>query len=311
MRVIIADDATRECNVIKRTIEEYFPQLTVDGVFQNGTELMNYLEKNTPDLMISDIVMPGFDGLTACKKLREKSNTARIILITAFQKFEYAKDAITHKVSEFVVKPYTTEQMIAAISRTLGIDTNSLAQSFIKALKNLQLDLFFEENKDTLSALSGTQLEQIISEIVRILELGVELETFPLNDWHSCFRKLSTIYYNQDPHKYTVQKAIDFIRNNFSNSALSRTMIADYLSISESYLSELFKSEMHIGLSSYITQVRVDTAKKLLLEGTLSINEISTAVGCSTTKYFHETFKKATHITPAQYQMRKRLNENK
>ena len=72
----------------------------------------------------------------------------------------------------------------------------------------------------------------------------------------------------------------------------------------------MFKAETGSGLSSYITEVRVNAAKELLLNSSLTIQEISDACGYNNEKYFYQIFKKATNLTPTQYQMRKRLNES-
>lgn len=310
MKVAIADDTSKVCTMIARIITEHFPQLTIDGIFQTGTALMSYLENNTPDLLISDIVMPGFDGLDACQALRRKSSDARIILITAFPKFEFAKAGIMYHVNDFLVKPYTTEQMIKAISKAIGLDAAKLARDFMLAQKELYMDFWLSKNKKMLSTLSETQMQDILSEVGQLLGVSLNPSDFSLADPMGCFHKLSDIYYNDNSHKYIVQKATDYILNHYSDVSLSRTVVADYLSISESYLSKLFKEETNTGLSSYIAQVRIDAAKELLSNSKMSISEIATATGFNSSKYFHETFKKITHITPAQYQTRKRTNEN-
>ena len=310
MKIIIADDNSKECTVIKKIITEYFPEYTLDGVFENGITLMEYLEHNVPDLMITDIVMPGFDGLEACKKLREKSATAHIILITAHQKFEYAQRAIPYRVDNLLVKPYTTPQLIEAISSALNTNIKNIAKSFAESLKNLSIDMFINNNAKTLEQLNIKRVLDIFAETNVLLDVNIQVDQADESNWHSYLNQYASIYYNSDSRKQTVQNAKEYIKKHYTNASLSLTMLAEHLSISEPYLSAIFKAETGSGLSSYITKVRVNAAKELLTNSSLSIREISDACGYNNEKYFYQIFKKATNITPAQYQARKRLNES-
>ena len=125
MKIVIADDMKETRNGIRKIISLHFPHCTIDGVFENGLQLTEYLEHHVPDLLITDIRMPGCNGLDACKKLREHSDSAKIILITAYQDFEYAKEAIKYRVHDLITKPYTREQMKEAISTALNQPADS------------------------------------------------------------------------------------------------------------------------------------------------------------------------------------------
>ena len=243
MRVVIADDNLKMCMGIKKIITDKFPHFTVDETFEDGESLMEYLDNHIPDLLITDICMPSFDGLEACRKLREKSASANIILITGYKNFEYAKQAIRYKVHDLLVKPFSSDQLIEAI---------------ISAVNDFNSD-------STAPAVLDT------------------------------------------PQHYIVSDTKAYVEKHYSNPSLSRSLIAEHLSVNASYLSDVFKSETKIGLSEYITQVRINNAKKLLSDSSISIQEIAKSVGCNSLQYFYQLFKKETGITPAEYQKRKRL----
>lgn len=243
MRVVIADDNLRMCMGIQKIITDKFPQFTVEGTFEDGESLMEYLDNHIPDLLITDICMPGFDGLEACRKLREKSAAANIILITGYKNFEYAKQAIRYKVHDLLVKPFSSNQLVEAI---------------ISAVNDFSSDSNSSAEPDT-------------------------------------------------PQHYIVSETKAFVEKHYSNPSLSRSLIAEHLSVNASYLSDVFKSETKIGLSEYITQVRIHNAKKLLSDSSISIQEVAKSVGCNSLQYFYQLFKKETGITPAEYQKRKRL----
>ena len=92
-----------------------------------------------------------------------------------------------------------------------------------------------------------------------------------------------------------------FIRDHYSDTDLSVVYIADKFHITPAYLYRIFKKEINIGPAEYLQRVRIEAAKKLLLQQEMSIHEISEAVGYQYILTFNRTFKKHTGITPTQF----------
>lgn len=82
---------------------------------------------------------------------------------------------------------------------------------------------------------------------------------------------------------------------------LDLTIIADRLHVNSSYLSHLFKRTMGVGLTQYITRIRIEQAQRLLRETDLKIAQIAKDVGLSDPRYFNTVFKRQTGITPSAY----------
>ena len=99
---------------------------------------------------------------------------------------------------------------------------------------------------------------------------------------------------------YLVDKAKAYIRQHFSE-AISLSMVADKLSVSEEHLSRLFTETTGDSFSHFLTGVRVDYAKELLRSGQYRIYEISEMVGYSSTEHFSRVFKGRVGVTPKQY----------
>lgn len=72
---------------------------------QMGKAALKKAEALNPDVIFTDIRMPIFDGLEFVGKLREKGISAKIVLISGYKEFEYAKKAITLGVEDYLVKP--------------------------------------------------------------------------------------------------------------------------------------------------------------------------------------------------------------
>lgn len=83
---------------------------------------------------------------------------------------------------------------------------------------------------------------------------------------------------------------------------ISLSILAEEFHLSAQYISQLFKSEIGVNFLSYLTGIRMEKAKKLLLLSTaLSIAEVSELSGYGDYRVFTKVFKKAEGVTPSQY----------
>lgn len=97
-----------------------------------------------------------------------------------------------------------------------------------------------------------------------------------------------------------LSEAMNYIRRNYNND-LSLEKVAQSIYISPYYLSHLFKEELNITFVEYLTMVRVEEAKKLLSDPSMSILAIASEVGYEDASYFSKVFKKTTGLSPNQY----------
>lgn len=97
-----------------------------------------------------------------------------------------------------------------------------------------------------------------------------------------------------------IRKVNLYIEEHLSEE-LSLTKLVEIVHLNTSYLSRLYKQETGIGLLEYITEMRISKAKELLLQSSLKIHEISSAVGLISSTYFARIFRKATQMTPQEY----------
>ncbi len=116
----------------------------------------------------------------------------------------------------------------------------------------------------------------------------------------------------QSTQSYT-KKAMEYIRKNYSDPHLSLKLVAAKLNINEAYLSRLFRSELDINFTDYVTKVRLAAAVALMDEGQSVICEIAVAVGFSDPYYFSKVFKKLNNCSPREHVKKlqnSKLNEN-
>jgi two-component system response regulator YesN len=98
-----------------------------------------------------------------------------------------------------------------------------------------------------------------------------------------------------------LEKAKDYINNNYSDTQLSIQKLADHLFISSSYLSLIFKKEAQETFLKYLIRVRLDTAKELLKDPNNKITEVAEKVGYPDVSYFSYFFKKNFGVSPREY----------
>ena len=82
---------------------------------------------------------------------------------------------------------------------------------------------------------------------------------------------------------------------------VSLNILAEEFHLSAQYISQLFKNEIGVNFLAYLTNIRMEQAKKLLLSSQLSIAEISERSGYGDYRIFTKAFKKAEGVTPSQY----------
>jgi len=91
MRLLVCDDEKPALEMMKSLVD--WEDLGITDIFtaEDGLEARKVVEKNSPDIIITDIVMPFEDGLALSKWVKEKYPEIIIIIMSAFNEFEYAK----------------------------------------------------------------------------------------------------------------------------------------------------------------------------------------------------------------------------
>ena len=104
----------------------------------------------------------------------------------------------------------------------------------------------------------------------------------------------------QTPGTPALQTALDYINDNYCKD-ISLLDVANFVGLNPAYFSSLFKKEMKISFSNYITDKRITQAKYFLKNSNASIIDIAGELGFDSQSYFSNVFKKYTGMTPKQY----------
>lgn len=136
MNLLIADDENLELKVLEKTIKKFFLNELEIFMASNGKQAAQISNEIEINIALLDIEMPGMNGIELAKLLREKNPDCIIIFITAYDKFDYAIEAMHIKAFDYLLKPWKEEKLTGLISEAIvNIKESSLENS---ANENLQ-----------------------------------------------------------------------------------------------------------------------------------------------------------------------------
>lgn len=118
-KVIAADDEGYIREALQKLINWGKMNCSLEKV-SDGQELLEEIGEEMPDIVITDIQMPGADGLEVCKYIYETCPETQVIILTAYSDFEYAKRAIKYSVCEYVLKISIIDELPQAVEKAIG-----------------------------------------------------------------------------------------------------------------------------------------------------------------------------------------------
>lgn len=119
VNVLIVDDLAFIKIVLRDILEK--SGFRVVGEASNGEEAIALYQDKRPDVVLMDITMPGMDGLTALKKIREIDPAARVIICSALGQQRLIVQAIQLGARDFIVKPFQPQRVVSSLKKALNI----------------------------------------------------------------------------------------------------------------------------------------------------------------------------------------------
>ena len=117
MKVIIVDDEMKICQLIKHLVDWDSMQMEVIDVLNDGKSAYESICRNRPDIVITDIRIPNFDGLELIRMCKEQFPSLYFIIISGYSEFEFAKSALQYGVEDYLLKPIKKKELENALNR--------------------------------------------------------------------------------------------------------------------------------------------------------------------------------------------------
>ncbi len=170
IQVLLADDEP----VILRGLKKLLPweEMGIDIVGEafDGNELRDLIERCSPDLVISDISMPGCSGIDIIREIHAKGLPVKVIFISAYQEFSYAHDAVKYGAIDYLVKPVNKNQFEQVVLKAI-----SLIHQQTEGALNRERLVHYEQKKrtDTIEELLDRIMDGDMVAVRQLEELGV------------------------------------------------------------------------------------------------------------------------------------------
>lgn len=198
------------------------------GEAANGRKALEEIRYRELDIILTDIVMPGIDGLEFIARAKEFLPDASFLILSSYCDFDYARQALRYGVTDYLIKGEYTDEELGDI----------------------------------------------------LLRLNPEREEEPA-------------------HRYEIQASIKILHEKFHTN-LSLESVANEVGLSPNYLGNLFYQQTGMRFRDYLTQIRMERARELLLYSPLKVYEVSQQVGIQNPQYFGILFQKFYGVSPGQ-----------
>jgi len=432
LKFLIADDEKYVRDSLRDVIKSAFndkkkEQFEISEA-RNGREAIEIAERLRPDIIIIDIKMPGIDGLKAVQEIRNFLPYAYFIILTAYDYFDFAVEAVRNNVRDYILKPFDRielcEKIIEAVDEIqhekekrkreienqekiynlIPVMENELSYSIINdMLEVIDVKMYMEylnmdftnafcmvielikKRNDNDTASFSEELKIQIGEHIKVflnqrykaigsyrftknliyfiemplpnpkgedeaktnivnlaLDVKMEVKRFfaiptkiglgrcydgidrMYESYQEACRALkypmentNIVHYDDIEHSMEYNPD-DKLKNNYGEKFALFNEVKQYITdnlkedinlkdtasrfnLSPYYFSRTFKKVFGYNFSDYLNLIRIDEAKKLLKDNSLSVKEICYLVGYSDPNYFSKVFKKYEGVTPTEY----------
>lgn len=185
MKLMIVDDEIGVANAIRSLYDWNALGIDKTYVFDSAVEALEQLRNEAADILITDILMPGIDGLELTQKVLDFSPDTKVIMCSGYDDFEYAQQAVRLGVMEYLLKPVTIEEIVSAVQRAIHTINQERSKRKIEQEYAKNIDLYSKNAKNIYSALiireSRDLSETELSEFLRLIKAKETPE------WGFCF----------------------------------------------------------------------------------------------------------------------------
>jgi two-component system response regulator YesN len=304
MNVLLVDDE----DIIRKGVGKLLrnvPQ-TISDIFEakNGRIALEVIEREKPDLIITDIRMPVMDGLSLAKAVWSDFPDIELVILTGYADFQYARQAIIHGVSDYLLKPVTQEHLNKVIIRMLMRNPAKwMDQMDVLRLRELKTTVtvtvknVLSENRPGVEKalrewhdkcmqwkLSLSEMKQLFSymQLAYKAEMLQHQHELPVHEQpHDlpgasvdemfrrflgyCFSHIDNISGKRSPrNKRVVDQVIREIGNYYGDPELGIHALAEKANVSAAYLSKMFREIMQKPITHYISEYRLEQARNLM-----------------------------------------------
>ncbi|MEA4897523.1 MAG: response regulator [Christensenellaceae bacterium] len=259
-RLLVVDDEKLIAEGMRKAIDRL--DLFETRVAHSGAQALSIIDAERVHAMLLDISMPDMDGMELMRVLGERADRPLTIVISGYDEFAYARQALTYGAVDYVLKPVDSDD-VAAMGRRLFALLEARAQQ----------------------AAESAHMKAMLSELLSERPAAGDEAAGP----------------SADAPQRAAERARRAIAERFCERNLSVNALSATLGYSPNYLGNVFKRTYGMSINDCINQHRVAEAKRLMDETDMMVYEIAFKVGFSDQHYFSKTFKRHAGASPSEY----------
>lgn len=119
LKILIVDDELLERKAMRKMLSSYHQEIEIVGEAENGRKAVELAGQLQPNIIFMDIKMPGMTGLEASRMICEMHPHIKIILVSAYDTFAYAKQAIQYGIKDYILKPGRKSEILSTLNRMI------------------------------------------------------------------------------------------------------------------------------------------------------------------------------------------------
>lgn len=327
-QVMVVEDEHWIRGAVVKMVEQMGGEVVAEA--GNGEEALQLIYNVWPTIVITDIMMPVQDGLWLVREIYDRQLPIVSIILSGYNEFEYARQALRYNVSDYLLKPVLEEELSKAIRNAREQipqfqhqrEFFLTIQQFFDKITDIDPQTLFNEQAQivqliyTASALQESDktilfktFSHKFNEVIQSMNPSaarMAIPSYRIEDLNQHFLGLSEQWlqsFNAALNgniRQIIRKACEYVQTNYFED-LSIAEMTSRLQISPSQFSLLFKKHTGQTFVNYLNALRIQQAKHLLVEEDLKVYEVAEMVGFQTLPHFNRVFKKLTGQSPNEY----------
>ncbi|MDL2214945.1 response regulator [Dysgonomonas sp. OttesenSCG-928-M03] len=269
--LLIVEDHEALRYYLRKTFEHDYRVVDVS----DGQEALSCLANEYPDLILSDVMMPGIQGDELCRLVKDNPNTSGIpfILLTAKVNHDATVEGLKKGADDYIPKPFSTE--------ILKLKVKGLIEN-----RNRQRDFFMRQALEEVESDKDHTDNEVSKEITENQDSKADE---------------SSMNIMSEGDRQFVIRTTQLIIENMSNTDFNINILCREMAMSRTLFFSRLKSLTGKGPQEFIRIIRLQKAAELLKEGK-NVAEVAADTGFVNTKYFSSLFKKQFGVQPSKYE---------
>ncbi len=294
IRILLVEDEPASADYLASVIRRELPEIELAGACENGEEALALMRKSRVDIVVTDIAMPVMDGLQLAEAVRAAWPLIPVVIVSGYERFEYAKTALRFGVSDYLLKPVKPSELRDCLTQlSLKLEFSQKAREALGAAaltRDEEAALDSEVGRAVKDAPGPVELRARLDRLIE--EYSVRARAGECDHARADFEALTGYIGRKLGEKLTLEG------------------VCRALGMSQTSVSRLFRTYARCSFVEYLTNLRVERAKALIArEPSRRMKEVACEAGFPDPLYFSRVFRAETGLTPTEFAKSCQANE--